>query len=682
MLALPRPLLFALCGGAAALVVALTFGELVWWAARPAEPPPVEPHTAPPVPVPPDVRLALTASPKVALYPGTANAIRLRVARDRLDGPVAVRFTSSVAELSAAEVTVPAEEDGSTAQVVVAAGTKPGTHQLMATATATADGKEFIATATVEVVVLAPPPPGPRLAVAVSPRVRAYQRGTNTFAVRVARGEFDGPVTVTFGNPPEGVTIAPVTIPTGATEATATVTVEGGAAPGFHKVAVTASATPNGGALSAQTDVPVEVLLTTRAPVDVVFAYDCTGSMARHTRQLSDALPALATELGKKTDARYGLVGFQDTTLAQPLKLPQLHGEGFATSARLVGTTLRDIRLGGGGGEGDSCMDGIATAAELPFRPAALRVVVLVTDGTPKKVDGRIKNAGDLAKHLKAKKIDQLHIVALPDERKAFEPLWEGAKGSFFELKAAGGTFDALVTELGKTIAAGSPEPVVGKVEAGGAARAPVLPQPGAVTLPAVPVGAEPDEPKVEQSAPIPPEKKVEEPTPEEPPSKAGALTAWAGVVVLFGCAALALGQFFVLPGPRPAVAPAATGYGGGLLVGLVAGALGYVAFDATGVPLLARLAGAVAFGAVLGVAVPLAERAFAEKDEEEDEPKDRSRARAKEPAQEVLELDEAEPVAKPNIAPPKPRDGCPGCGRTIPGTTGERYCMLCDKTF
>ncbi len=25
---------------------------------------------------------------------------------------------------------------------------------------------------------------------------------------------------------------------------------------------------------------------------------------------------------------------------------------------------------------------------------------------------------------------------------------------------------------------------------------------------------------------------------------------------------------------------------------------------------------------------------------------------------------------------------GCPGCGRTIPGEVGKRYCMLCDNTF
>jgi hypothetical protein len=681
--------LFALVGAGAALAVALTFGELVWWAARPAaadardERPADAPKSAPPA----DVRLALAVSPSVSAYPGTATAFTVRVARDRLEGPVVVRFTSPTPDLSAADVVIAAEEASATARVVVTLGAPTGKLTLTASATASADDKEFGASTSLEVKVLAPPPPAPRLAVTVSPYLKAYQRGTNTFAVRVARAGFDAPVTVTFDDMPEGVSVAPVVIPAGATSATAELKIDGTAAAHIRKVAVSARAEVQGTVVRAETDAGLHVLPITRAPVDVVFAYDCTGSMARHTRQLSDALPALALELGKKADARYGLVGFQDTTLAQPLKRPQLHGDGFATSAQLVGTTLRDIKLGGGGGEGDSSMDGIAAAADLPFRPSALRVIVLVTDGAPKKADGRIKSADDLAKHLKAKKIDQLHVVALADERKAFDPLFEGAKGSFFELKTAGGTFDALMTDLGKTVAAGAPEPKIGTPEPSGKAREPVPPPPVAVKPPAVPAGAEPDEPKVEPPAPAD-EAKAARPATEpdaEPPSKAGAVAVWALTVALFAGAALALCQFFALPGAPPAGGPVALGYGGGALLAAGAGALAYLALGALDVPIAARLAGALVFGAVLGAAVPLAERAFAEKDEEEDEPdepKDRSRRRAKQPAEEVLELDDAEPAQKPKIAAPKPRGGCPGCGRAIPGDPGERYCMLCDRTF
>ncbi len=40
-------------------------------------------------------------------------------------------------------------------------------------------------------------------------------------------------------------------------------------------------------------------------------------------------------------------------------------------------------------------------------------------------------------------------------------------------------------------------------------------------------------------------------------------------------------------------------------------------------------------------------------------------------------------PAPKPVItAPVKNPQGCPGCGRVIPGKPGQRYCMICDQTF
>ena len=68
----------------------------------------------------------------------------------------------------------------------------------------------------------AAPPPGPQVAVSASKDVEVFVGGQNEFAVQVAREGFDGPVEVRFENPPAGVTIDPVTVPKGATEAKAT----------------------------------------------------------------------------------------------------------------------------------------------------------------------------------------------------------------------------------------------------------------------------------------------------------------------------------------------------------------------------------------------------------------------------------------------------------------------------
>ena len=82
-------------------------------------------------------------------------------------------------------------------------------------------------------------------------------------------------------------------------------------------------------------------------------------------------------------------------------------------------------------------MDGLAEGADCPLRDGAVRVLVLITDGGPKRSDGFMKSTEDTIKHLKAKKIDQLQIVALPEHKRSFEPFWEGAKGKYFDLKAA-----------------------------------------------------------------------------------------------------------------------------------------------------------------------------------------------------------------------------------------------------
>src|SRR5262245_55689662 len=74
---------------------------------------------------------------------------------------------------------------------------------------------------------LQPPPaapPQPQLAVSASATVQVYPNSENTFAVQIARERFDTPVTVKFSGLPNGITIAPVTIPAGTTKAPATVT--------------------------------------------------------------------------------------------------------------------------------------------------------------------------------------------------------------------------------------------------------------------------------------------------------------------------------------------------------------------------------------------------------------------------------------------------------------------------
>jgi hypothetical protein len=152
---------------------------------------------------------------------------------------------------------------------------------------------------------------------------------------------------------------------------------------------------------------------------------------------------------------------------------------------------------------------------------------------------------------------------------------------------------------------------------------------------------------------------------------------AWAAVVGSFVVLTVLAVQLIVLPGEKPNLRSGAACYGVAILPGAVAGGLVALAFGSLAGPLAARLGGATLFGLAFGLTLPLAERAF------------RRPELLELPPGELEELPPDEgtvaprPLAvKPNITPPRAADGCPGCGRVIPGRPGVRYCMVCDQTF
>jgi hypothetical protein len=796
---LPRPALFALTGALAGLLAALTAGELVWYLLRPA--PPTEQSAAPPPPPPAPLnpsRLAEGTSPpaptapqlaiscgRVTVYPGGTNTFRVRVARDNFDGPVRIRFETPTV-LAAHEIVVPAGATHGQAELVAPEDVTPGALTLSADATATADDQPLSASAPVQVMIAELPPPPPRVGVSATPRVQVYQGGKNTFPVRVVRAGFDEAVSVAFSGLPEGIKIAPVVVPAGRDLASTEIVVAPGTKTGPAKITVTARAAPMGAATAASTEVVAEVLDPARLPIDIVLVLDCTGSMKKSVDGLTAAFPGFADEFARaRCDVRFGVVGFRDTTLGQPLYLPRIGGERLTADPALFVAAVRDFKLGGGGGDGESSMDGVAAAADYPLREHSARVIVLVTDGGPKRVDGRMKSMDQTVKHLAGRRIDQLYVVALPQFRKAFEPLSSEFKGRFFDLKTATeeNEFPKLTKELAKVITESvpiRPNPKPEPPEAPPAAAVPPLPR---LKPPAPPPSSEPVDPRAAAPVPpAPPSAESAESTPAPVEAARKPVAAWALAVVALACLGLVVAQLTWLPGDRPTPRSSAAGYGSGLVVGLVAGGIVYFVFDAVGAGFLARLAGASLFGWCVGAIVPFTERFFpvpmpeaapepelelAEATEPVPAP---TAGHVEEPAELDLPLVEAPPeehirvehapellpeldlpvveaptaparipaplpeldlpiveafpaatvpsaktrpvpeldlppveaytptqsappvlpsvpatvsVRKPNITgAAKPGDGCPKCGRKIPGDVGTRYCMLCDTTF
>ena len=598
---LPKPALFGLYGALGGLVGALALGELLWFLLRPPPPKVIDPPPPPP-------QLAVTASPQVAVYPGTENTVGVQIARDRFDGPVLVSFGTAPG-ISAKNVTIPAGQTSARAELSAHKEAAPGTSKLDVFATSA--NPELRAVAQVEVAVTPLPPAPPRLAVSTSPRIQVFQRGKNKFSVQVARGGFDGDVRVEFENLPADVTARAVTVPAGATEAPVELLAGPGAPLGHHQIRATARATPPQSGpqpveLVARGGSALEVLAAPRVPVDIVFALDISGSMQWAINGTSKGIQGFADALAKnQIDARVGLVGFRDTTLRQPQTFIKINGELLTTDFAKFRDEVGKLRAGGGGAEGESSLDGIADAADYEFRPQVARVVIMVTDEGPKKPDGRMASVEDTAKYVKQKKIDQLHVITLPELMRAFEPLKDGAPGKVYNLrevqKAADG-FEKLLPELSKAIADLVAEKPSGKLDLPGVPPPPALPATDAkvATTPA-------------RDAPppvLPPVVKGVQSTEVYDASKKGRLVlavgVWTGAIAALVCLALVAGQTNYLQGGLPRGGGALAALGGGLAAGLLGGAAGqglFLAADTESVALsvLFRVLGWALLGALAG---------------------------------------------------------------------------------
>lgn len=591
---LPKPALFALFGALGGLVGALALGEPVWYLLRPPPPPAVVP------PPPPPAQLAVGAAPQVSLYPGGKSTFGVQIARDRFRGPVTVTFEKLPPELRVADLVIPEGESGGTAEVFASEDAAPGEFPFLVTARATADGKPLVAKGEkpVEARVIPLPPAPPRLAVSVSPKIQVYPRGRNTFAVQIARSGFAGEVEVAFENLPEGTAAPGIVFPPERSEISIDLRAGADARPGAHPVKVSARArTQSGRPLQASATATVDVLTPPRVPVDIVFALDVSGSMQWAINGTSRGIQTFVDDLAKNQfDVRVGLVGFQDTTLGQPLKVLKFGGEKLTTDFAKFREDVGKLRAGGGGAAGESSLDGVAEAAEFPFRDQVTRVVILVTDEGPKRPDGRMKSIEDTAALVKDKRISQLHVVTIPELKKAFEPLWEGARGSYFDLKAlneGAEGFEKLLPDVSKAIADLVADRPTGKLELPAVAPPPKLPD-AVAALPAVTPAREPEKPVI-----APPAVKSLQSSERSAAGTEWRLVArsglWTGGVTALVCVALLIGQQSYLQGGRPQLRGLLLGFAGGLLVGVIGGAAGQGLF------LLAK-ADSKVLGAVLRV--------------------------------------------------------------------------------
>jgi hypothetical protein len=190
-----------------------------------------------------------------------------------------------------------------------------------------------------------------------------------------------------------------------------------------------------------------------KARADLVFVIDTTGSMNDKIDGLIESCQSFVDRLAaKRIDWVAAVVGFGDLTVEGD----RIVATPFSSSADRVKTLLRDLpRYSGGGNEGESSLEALRAALNLPgYRPDAMKVVVLITDEPalqrelrPATMTGRLREAGALA-------------FVLSPNLKYFRSMATETGGQWWNVDSGGDfskildVFDKIATKVASTVAA------------------------------------------------------------------------------------------------------------------------------------------------------------------------------------------------------------------------------------
>jgi hypothetical protein len=190
-----------------------------------------------------------------------------------------------------------------------------------------------------------------------------------------------------------------------------------------------------------------------KARADLVFVIDTTGSMNDKIDGLIESCQSFVDRLAaKRIDWVAAVVGFGDLTVEGD----RIVATPFSSSADRVKTLLRGLpRYSGGGNEGESSLEALQAALNLPgYRPDAMKVIVVITDEPalqrelrPATMTGRLREAGALA-------------FVLSPNLKYFRSMATDTGGQWWNVDSGGDfsrildVFDRIATKVASTVAA------------------------------------------------------------------------------------------------------------------------------------------------------------------------------------------------------------------------------------
>jgi hypothetical protein len=197
--------------------------------------------------------------------------------------------------------------------------------------------------------------------------------------------------------------------------------------PGWHSVE------------ASDKELPLDIPTSSRPQIDVFFVLDVTSSMQWAIADISEGILGFAERLEKlKIDYRLGLLAFRDLTIdEEPMILLKFKGEPFTSDAGAFRKEVAKLVAKGGGDIPESSLEAVREASSQPFRKDAMKVLFLITDAPPKVTKGQglpqsfeqeVAAAKQTAEEVKARDIDAVYILVLPNDMEVYKPLVEAGQ--------------------------------------------------------------------------------------------------------------------------------------------------------------------------------------------------------------------------------------------------------------
>ena len=147
---------------------------------------------------------------------------------------------------------------------------------------------------------------------------------------------------------------------------------------------------------------------------DIMFVFDCTGSMHEEIRAMQDAIIDFSSMVKSEgLDIRLGLLEFRDRMVGEEHILHQFGGEVFTKSVADFKKAVNSLEAEGGRPEPESSADALMYALDQKFRDCPNKTIVLITDAPPHLPDKSTKNYEQVIDKMKEKNLNQLYIVTM-----------------------------------------------------------------------------------------------------------------------------------------------------------------------------------------------------------------------------------------------------------------------------